>query len=217
MNRLVLASALVLGPLAAVAAPGDAHADILSLRIEGHGGGAGGVGVGGAAKDESFFKGATGATYGGLIGLEVVFVDVWIDHHQFVKGGDLRTWTNFMTGIDLDFEIRDQSPAPDKGESAPEGKQKGYVELGIGVGYGVGTGQQVEPPLDASELSDKGFLLEGKFGAGLVLGGVIGLGVSVPVSVGYFFKTGFANDAETQYTSVQGAVLLVVRGKIKIK
>ncbi len=209
-----------------LAAAGDARADVLSLRVEAHGGGIGGVGVGGAQEQDAFFTDARGAGYGGLIGLEVVFVDVWVNHHQILNGDGLAgTWTQFMTGIDLDFERRDDPPEeftadgkkPNPGKDKPEGKLKGYIEAGIGFGFGVGTGQQVDPPLDNAQVSDKGFLVEGKLGAGWALGKVLSLGISIPVSLGYMFKNGFANDEANHYYSVQGAVLLVVRGKLKIK
>lgn len=214
MNRAFVVVALLL-------AAGEAHADVLSLRVEAHGGGMGGAGMGGAAKDQAFFKDARGGAYGGLVGLEALFIDVWVDHHQIRTGdGLIGTWTQFMTGLDLDFELRDPPPedfSKDKKKAQPKGKLKGYIELGLGFGFGVGTGQQIDPPLNNAQVSDKGFLIEGKFGAGFALGKVLSLGVSVPVSAGYYFKNGFANDENNHYSGIEGAVLFVVRGKIKIK
>jgi hypothetical protein len=213
--------ALFLLPVLAVLAARDAHADVLSLRLEGHVGGGGGMALGGgqAAQEAAFFEGARGGAYGGLIGLEVLFIDVWVEHHQYVTPSSfLGTWTQFMTGLDLDLENRSTVSAAER-KKGEQGKKKSYMEIGIGLGYGVGTGQQVEPPLDAAQLTDKGFLVEARFSAGLWIGehAGLGLGITIPVSGGYFFKSGFANDAENQYYSVEGAALLVVRGKIKIK
>ena len=118
--------------------------------------------------------------------------------------------------FDLDLESRARKKAA-KGQPGGEGKQTGFLELGMGFGFGVGTGQQIDPPLDNSEVTDKGFLVEGHFSAGKVFGGGLGVGVTVPVSMGYYFKSGFANDAGNQYLAAQGAVLLIVRGKIKLK
>ena len=215
MRKLGLAVAiLVLGT-------GVARADILSLRVEGHLGGAGGSGLGGdeQASEEAFFEGATGATWGFLVGLEALFVDAWVEHHQYADQEDfLGTWTQFMVGLDLDFERFKPGPTGADGKPEGQGKKSGYFELGFGFGFGVGTGQQVEPPLDASEVTDRGFLVEGKLGAGMyVANGLLGIGVSVPVQAGYFFKSGFANDESNQYWGAQGALLLVVRGKIKLK
>lgn len=212
--KLPTVSALLLGALVCAAGASPAHADILSLRVEAHGGGGAGTGVGGARQDEAFFDGAKGGAYGALVGLEALFVDVWVQHHQYVAGDPISTWTQFMTGLDLDFELRaDPKPGSDE-----PGRQTGYLEAGIGLGFGVGTGQQVELPLDAGELSDRAFLVEVKLGAGLTFGrGVFGVGISVPVSAGYFFKSGFANNEDNHYYGAQGAVMLVVRGKIKLK
>jgi hypothetical protein len=219
--------ALLLVPLLALATAREARADIFSLRAEAHVGGGGGVGLGGgdAAKKAAFFDGATGGAYGGLVGVEVFFLDVWVEHHQYVgrssldnKNHFLGTWTQFMTGLDLDFERR-ATVTPAEQKKGVKGKKKSYLEIGIGFGYGVGTGQQVDLPLDATQLTDKGFLVEGRFSAGFWMGehAGLGLGITIPISGGYFFKSGFANNADNQYYAVEGAALLVVRGKLKIK
>lgn len=210
---LLTAAALVL-------CAGDARADLFSVRLEAHGGGMGGVGLGGEATDEAFFNDARGGAYGGLVGVEAVFLDVWVDHHQ-IRGADglIGTWTQFMAGLDLDFEFRETPPEDfsEKKGAKPEGKLKGYLELGIGFGFGVGTGQQIDPPLDNSEVSDKGFLVEGKFGAGWAMGKVMSVGISIPVGLGYLFKNGFVNDEGNHYYGLDAAVMLVLRAKIKVK
>lgn len=219
MNARLLALTVPLAAAALVAEARPARADLLSLRAEVHGGGATGAGVGGTQQDEAFHAGATGAAYGALLGVEIAFIDVWVDHHQFTDGDSLSTWTQFMTGLDLDFVRKSKKQAPAAaGEPAPPRKTTGYVEIGLALGFGVGTGRQVEPPLSNDEITDKGFLLEAKLGTGIAIGSVLSVGVSLPVSAGYFFKNqGFANDADTHYYGVQGALLLVVRGKILVK
>lgn len=216
MNRALLAVI----PLCALAT--EARADLLSMRVEGHTGGLGGKSLSGPVGDaeQGFYDGARGPAWGFLVGLEALFIDAWVEHHQVVdvSGPDLLgTWTQFMVGLDLDLENREDVTDPEAQKRGEKGKLESYFEMGLGVGYGVGTGQQVELPLDASEVSDKGFLLEAKLGGGIVVGNVIYLGVSVPVSAGYLFKSGFANDESNQYWSAQGGVLLVARGKIKLK
>jgi hypothetical protein len=215
MKCLALTAAVLLATTSA------ARADVLSLRVEGHLGGAGGTGMGGGeqASEEAFFAGASGATWGFLVGLEALFVDGWVEHHQYADAEDfLGTWTQFMVGLDLDFERFGTKPKGDDGKPTGSAKKTGYFELGLGVGFGVGTGQQVDPPLDASEVTDRGFLVEAKLGAGMYFAnGLVGIGLSLPVQAGYFFKSGFANDVENQYYGAQGALLLVVRGKFKLK
>ena len=105
---------------------------------------------------------------------------------------------------------------PGKGRGRP----RGYFEAGLGLGFGVGTGQQVVLPLDNGEVTDKGFLLEAKVGAGWNLGPLFSLGVLVPVSGGYYFKSGpgvVANDQGTHYQAVEAAVLVNFRAKLKLK
>ncbi len=207
LPAIVLATALPLGA---------AHADLLSFRAEVHGGGGGGVGVAGDQKDNAFQTGARGAEYGALVGIEVLFIDVWVQHHQYTDGSLIGTWTQFMTGMDVDVDLGVPPSQPGK----EPGRPKGYFEAGLGLGFGVGTGQQVELPLDNGELTDKGFLAEAKIGAGINLGPILSLGVLVPISGGYFFKSGagvVANDTGTHYQAVEAAVLVNLRLKLKLK
>jgi hypothetical protein len=214
MPRTLVAPALLLAALAVAPA---AHADVLSLRAEALGGGMGGIGITGeqATRDAAFFAERAGPGYGALVGAEVFYVDAWVSHLQFPRGATVGTWTTFGLGIDLDHVLR--KPAPVKKGVVGVGKQTGYLEAGVSVTYCVGTGQQVEPPLDASELSDRGFALDLRFGAGFTLAGGLSLGVALPISGGYFFKQGFANDESTHYTSVQAGLLLVARGKLTLR
>jgi len=202
-----------------VALAGSASADILSVRIEGHGGGAGGLGVAGDRKDDAFQNNARGGAYGGLLGVEVLFVDAWVQHRQYNDGALLGTWTQFMTGLDLDLPIGGGDPIPGKKDPDAKTPAKGYFELGLGLGFGVGTNRQVDPPLDNSEVNDKGFLVEGKLGAGYNLGSVASLGVLVPVTAGYYFMSdlGTANNTGTHYQAIEAAFLVNLRFKIKVK
>jgi hypothetical protein len=205
--------------LAAVAAvlllaPAAASADVVSLRAEVHGGGAGGKGVGGDAKDEAFFAESPHGAYGALVGVEFLFVDAWIQHHQLTNGDRLTTWTQFNAGLDV------QIPFGDEGRPDVSGKRPGaknYVELGFSAGFGVGTGQQVDPPLDKSEITDKGVMLEGELAIGHRLGSILDVGVRVPVSVGYYLKNGFANDLSNHYYAINAEALLYLRLHLNLK
>lgn len=209
-----------LGSLVLVMAmAGTASADVFSVRAEAHGGGAGGLGVGGAAKDQAFQNFARGGAYGALVGAEVLFIDAWVQHHQYNDGELIGTWTQFMAGVDLDIPVGGGDPIPGAKDGAKT-KAKGYVELGLGLGFGVGTDRQVEPPLDNSEVGDKGFLVEGRFGAGANLGSALSIGVSLPVTAGYYFVQGedaSANEIDTQYQAIEVALLVNLRLKIKVR
>jgi hypothetical protein len=190
-----------------------ASADVLKLFVEGNGGGVIGKATGGdpAVQDAAFFARAPHGAYGVLVGAEFLFLDGWIQHHQFTDGSRVATWTQFGVGVHGTIDTGDP-----RQQKAHEG---GYVEFGAGGWFGLGTGQQVKPPLSNSQISDKAFLVEGRLGAGTHLSSVFDLGVTVPVSWGYFFKNGSGaavNNTSTHYRSVQGEALVVLRANIRL-
>ena len=203
---MVRAPAVVLGLVCALAAP--ARADVVRLFGEVHGGGMYGVGTAGDQKDAAFFKQSPHGAYGARLGAEVLFADLWIEHHQFTDGSRLTTWTKFGLGVHFQLGLGSEK---DKKEN-----KGGYVELSTGLFFGVGTGQQVKPPLDNAQLSDKGFEAEAAIGFGTHLSKNFDFGVTVPVSYGYFFKQGAANDVSNHYQGVQGEALLVLRAQVGI-
>jgi len=204
--------------VAVVVAPAAAQADVVSLRGEIHGGGAFGKGISGDAKDEAFFETAPHGVYGILAGVEFFFIDVWLQHHQFTNGDRLSTWTQLAVGFDV------QVPFGDEGQPDVSGKRPGaknYAEVGFGLGFGLGTGQQVDPPLDNSEVTDKGFTLGGKFAFGKHLGKNLDFGLMVPVQYHYMFKTCpdavcAVNNLDNHYQGVAVEALLFLRIYIKI-
>jgi hypothetical protein len=211
-----LITAVVVG-LAALSR--GASADVLSMRAEAHGGGAGGLGVAGDRKDDAFQNNARGGAYGALVGIEFLFVDAWVQHHQYSDGSLIGTWTQFMAGLDVNLDIGGGEKLPGSKDPEAKTKPKGYVELGLGVGFGVGTNRQVDPPLDNSEVSDKGFLAEAHISAGAHLTQQISLGVTLPVTAGYYFMSdeGAANVTGTHYQAIEAALLVNFRLKLKIK
>ncbi len=205
IHRLVLAAAM-----AAAAAPATASADVFKLYGEAQGGGMYGKGISGEQKGDSFFGRGKGGAYGVQVGAQILVFDGHISHRQYVNGDGLKTWTQF--GVGLHFGI----------DSGTEQEKKvgkgGYASVGAGAAFGIGTGAQVMPPLDNSELTDKGFLLEGRFDFGKHLNKVFDIGIAVPASYGYFFKSGngaTANNLETHYQSIQVEALLVLRANIR--
>lgn len=203
LQRLVLVAA-------ALAIPATASADVFKLYGEAQGGGMYGKGISGDQKAESFFGRGKGGAYGAQIGAEFLVFDGHVSHRQYVNGDGLKTWTQF--GIGLHFGIDTGSA-----EQKKQGKG-GYISIGAGPAFGIGTGAQVMPPLDNAQLTDKGFLLEGRFDFGKHLNKVFDIGVAIPASYGYFFKSGngaTANNLETHYQSVQVEALLVLRANIR--
>jgi hypothetical protein len=209
MRKPVLLALVVLGLLAG-SRPADAK--LLEVYVQAQGGGMTGKGFAGAQEEFDFFKGAAGLAYGGRLGVEFLWVDVWVEHNQFYNGGLTGTWTQFMAGGDWDFGLDTPSPVgePVKGKEQ-EKRHRTFGEIGIALGFGVGTGQQVELPLDNGEVSDKGFQAQLKFGVEHRLGKILSLGLTVPVTYGYMFKNGIANDEANHYQSVRVEGLLYVQ------
>lgn len=193
----------VLVAIALAVASGSASADVLKLFAEAHGGGAYGSGVAGDLKDASFFGQAKGPAYGLLIGGKVLFVNAWLQHHQFSGGDGLRTWTQFGVGSRGSIDIGDSESGL-------------YVELGAGLWYGMGTGAQVKPPLDRSQVTDRGIIGEARVGVGKHLSSIFDLGVIVPVSYGYFLRSsaGGLSDLSTHYIGFQAEGLIALRANI---
>lgn len=211
MSRLLLLVA------AALSLPVAAEADVLKLYAEAHGGAVGGKGTSGdvttSAVDAAFFARAPHGMYGAQIGAQFLFLNAEIQHHQFVDGDHLTTWTQFGAGLRFELPL---------GSRSAEDKQAGkgtYFELGAGLHFGLGTGQQVTPPLSNDEITDKAFLVQGRLGVGKHLNKIFDLGVAVPVSWGYFFKSGSGatvNDLSTHYQSVQAELMLVLRANVRL-
>lgn len=203
-------SMLVLGGAAVLLAAAPARADLFSARAEIHGGGGGGVGIGGDQKDNAYFKNAPHGAYGALVGAQILIADFYIDHTQYTDGSRITTWTQFALGMRIDMKLGGKPAAEKGGKATPP---TGYVELGIHAGFGLGTGQQVDPPLDNAQITDKAFLLELRGGFGKRLGHGLRIGVSIPVSGGYFFKSGngaTANNLSTHYQGIEAAALLTL-------
>jgi hypothetical protein len=202
-HRLVLLAAIA-------AAPASASADVFKLYGEVQGGGMYGKGTQGDQKAKSFFGQAKGGAYGAQVGAEFLIFDGHVSHRQYVNGDGLKTWTQFGVGLHFGMDTgSEQDKKVGKG---------GYLSANAGIAFGIGTGAQVMPPLDNAQLTDKAFLLEGRLDFGKHLNKVFDLGIAVPVSYGYFFKSGngaTANDLSTHYQGVQVEALLVLRANIR--
>lgn len=194
--------------LLCVLVPATASADLLRVFGEVHGGAMTGTGLSGTQKDAAFFANAPHGMYGVLVGGEIFVFDAWIQHHQYTDGSNLNTWTQFGLGIHPTFDLGDEQERKEH--------KGGYFEVSAGLWFGVSTDRQVHPPLDNSQVSDKGFLLEGRVGFGKHLNKVLDIGVEVPVSYGFFFLNGAANNTDNQYRGAQIEALVALRGNIRL-
>jgi hypothetical protein len=209
--RRLGAVVLVTGVL--VGTRGSARAEVIDLTAQLLAGGGGGAGLSGAQKDAAFFDKAAGGLWGARLGVELLFTDVWVEHWQMQGSSLLGTWTQFMAGADVSFGIGD----PALGKDGKPGRQKTFAELGFYVGYGLATGQQVEPPLDNAELSDKGFLAQMSLGIDYRFSNFVSAGLTVPMTYGYMFKNGAANDESTRYQQFHAAGFLYLRLSVGTK
>lgn len=218
-----LAFAGLTGTLVLAFAP-VAHAELIGVSAQVQGGGAGGGGVGGAHEDDAFISGVTGSTYGAKLGLEVAWVSAWAEHNQYMGADGLAgTWTQFLAGLDFEIDVGKATRGgfvDDKGKRTGDTYTPFYTEFGLAVGFGMGTGQQVDPPLDNTEITDKGFVGQLTFGVGYRLNRILAVGVEVPVRAAYLFKSGaglVANDENNHYQSIAVAGLLHLRLDIGFK
>lgn len=217
-SKLVLAMTV----LGMSASPALASADVLTLRADSKLGGAAGKGMFGERKDAGFYEGGARPSYGLILGAEVFFIDAWIEHDQFLKSGDVNgTWTQFMLGVDVEIDIGKTKAGDVSADGKPTGGYSAWMaELGMGAGFGVGTGQQVDPPLDNSEVTDKGILLEARAMVAYRLTEMFSLGVTVPFQFGYFTKSGsgtVANSVDNHYAGMSGSAMLTFRAALKLK
>jgi hypothetical protein len=202
-------------------APGSASADVLTLRADVKAGAGGGKGMFGERKADSFHEGHGALSYGVNAGAEVFFVDLWIQHDQFVGGGNVSTWTQFMAGFDVEIDLGEKTGGTkDASGKTVGGYNSMFAELGMGAGFGVGTGQQVVPPLDNSQVTDKGFVFEGRAFVAHRLSKVFAVGLMLPAQFGYFTKSGAgtaANNVDNHYSAVSAAAMLTFRSSWNLK
>ena len=189
----------------------EARAEVLNLYGDVQGGGMFGKGLSGEQKDTAFFDTAPPGMYGARIAARFLFLGAAIQHHQYTNGSRISTWTQFSGGLDLQVQLGD--------EKEKKARKNSFFELQGHLGFGVGTGQQVMPPLSNDEITDKAFMVEGRFGYGKHLNKIFDFGLTIPVSWGYFFKNGVmdaANDTATHYRGIQVEGLLFLRANIRL-
>jgi hypothetical protein len=194
--------ALTCAVVLAIATP--ASADIFKLYVEADTGTVVGKTWFGdqPVKDAAFFVNAPPFAYGLLVGAHIVFIDAWVQHHEFTNGDRVATWTQLGLGNRFQVGLNDV-----------------FLEVGLGVVYGLGTGQQVTPPPDGAKVTDQAILAEARAGVGYHLNGILDLGIAVPLSGGIFFKSGPGSsntDLKTYYGGIEGEALFYVRANLGI-
>jgi hypothetical protein len=188
-----------------------AHADVLKIFGEVHGGGMGGKGLSGDQKDEAFHANAPNFLYDAKIAARFLILEAAIQHHQYRGGGELATWTSFGAGLGFGIDLGDAAQK--------KAHKSAFIEIGALLGGGLGTGRQVDPPLSNDEITDKGFFLEGRFSVGKRLNKVLDFGVAVSGAWSYMLKNGVddvANDVGTHYQSLHVEALAYLRVNLRL-
>jgi hypothetical protein len=192
-------------------APAEAGVFELDARL--HAGAMLGQGVFGDLDDQAFYDDVSGLGYGVRVGAELLFVDAWIQHDQYLDGGVAGTFTQLMLGFDARFDFGERVG---RDASSPEGEgySRTYAEVGVCAGFGVATRAQVEPPLSDDEITDKGLIADLELGFGYRLTRILSVGVQIPVHAGYFSVSkddAVANNLDNHYGAVNAAALLSLR------
>ena len=219
MKRL----AYVVGVAGLVAMASPAQAGVLELDVQIQAGGMAGKGFKGDRQDEAFHDHAKGAGYGALVGVEFLFIDGWVEHNQYINNareggsGINGTWTQFMAGMDIQFDVGEKVGKPPLQGQKDKRHHKGYGALGVGVGFGVGTGLQVDLPLNNAQITDKGAVGQAHLDFGYRLNEVMSIGIHIPVQVNYLIRNDIANDASNWYWEYNVAGFVTMRANFAIK
>jgi hypothetical protein len=196
-----------LSVLAAMLGAGAAQAGPFELKADLRLGAASGYGIGGDQKDHDFFDQTKGGVYGLLISARLLFLEIAVEHDQFTDFSSIKgTWTEFMIGAGGSIGVD---------EVLPPLPNKLYVSFGLDFGAGFGTGQQVMPPLDDAQISDKGLMIDAHIGIEYRFNPFLAIGAEVPVGWGYMLKNDVpANDSSASYETFHFMLLGVLRGRI---
>jgi hypothetical protein len=168
MRPLFCAVALV----CATAAP--ARAGLFELYGQLSAGGGFGRGTAGAGSKD-FFEAVQGGAFGGEVGVEILYVDVFVDHYQFFTDKRTGTWTQFMLGLDASFPMDDDHSTE--------------ATIGFDAGLGVGTigDKTLADPNLSNNVSTRGLVSELRLQGDRLLGKYASFGLDLRVGYHYLF------------------------------
>ena len=192
------AAGLTLGLLVTLAAA-PAEARLIDLYAGPRAGGM--IGWGSRTATPDFFEKARGAALGAEVGVKVLILNLSVTFLQMLDGnGRSGTLSQALLGFELDIPIGNPR--------SPEERRKLLLRPGAGAGVGFGTPGPVRPPLSNDQISDKGFITQGKLA--LEYNPNVLLGVGVEGAFGYHYFVGaqaVANDVSTHSAGYQMTLL----------
>src|SRR5262249_25168976 len=151
-----------------------AHAGLFEMYGQLYAGGGFGRGTAGAGSKD-FFEAVQGGSFGGEAGVEILYVDFFVDHYEFFSSKLNGNWTQCMLGLDASFPMDD-----DHSTEATIG-----VDAGLGVGV-IGDKTLADPNL-SKNISTRGLVSELRLQGDRLIGKYASFGLDVRVGYHYLF------------------------------
>jgi hypothetical protein len=187
MRRSALLLALVLGGALLAARPAEAR--LIDLYAGATAGGMAGWGK--TPNTPDFFDTTRGGGVGFNLGLKLLVFDFSTNFFQtFDSSGAAGTLVQFLLGTEFDIPL---------GEAKlPDGQSQSVLEPEIAGGFGFGTPGPVSPPLNDSQVSAKGLVVNATVGYEYFFNPFIAVGAKGTFGYHYFFDGDVVNSSNVQ-------------------
>ncbi len=199
MKRGALLLTLVLGGALLAARPAEAR--LIDLYAGATAGGLAGWGTTPGTPD--FFDTTRGGGVGFNLGLKLLIFDFSTNFFQTFNGsGAAGTLVQFLLGTEVDIPVGDaklpggQSQNADGQSQNADGQSQNVLEPEIAAGFGFGTPGPVNPPLNDSQVSAKGLVVNGTLGYEHYFNPFIAVGAKGTFGYHYFFGGDVVNSVE---------------------
>jgi hypothetical protein len=187
MKRSALLLALVLGGALLAARPAEAR--LIDLYAGATAGGMAGWGT--TPNTPDFFDTTRGGGVGFNLGLKLLVFDFSTNFFQTFNGsGAAGTLIQFLLGTEVDVPL-----GKDK---LPDGQSQNVLEPEIAGGFGFGTPGPVSPPLNDSQVSAKGVVVNASIGYEYFFNPFVALGGKGTFGYHYFFDGDVVNSPSVQ-------------------
>jgi hypothetical protein len=160
-----------------LAAP-RAQARLLDLHAGGHVGGLTGWGTTDNTPD--FFDRRKGGGAGVDVGVKLLVLDLSLSFTQLFGGGTL---SQALLAVTFDIPVGSLVFQ----DGVEKGKSRNVIRPILSAGAAIGTPEPVNPPLDNSQISDKGFVSYFGVGYEFFINEFMGVGAQVDYGYHYFF------------------------------
>jgi hypothetical protein len=187
MRRSPLLLAIVLGGALLAARP--AQARLIDLYAGATAGGMAGWGT--TRNTPDFFDTTRGGGVGFNLGLKLLVFDFSTNFFQtFNSSGAAGTLVQFLLGTEFDIPLGQAK--------LPDGQSQNVLEPEIAGGFGFGTPGPVNPPLNDSQVSAKGVVVNATIGYEYYFNPFIAVGAKGTFGYHYFFDGDVVNSSSVQ-------------------